>query len=191
MKKVFLLKDLGKQFLVERTEDYDDCQGDEKSYGEMIRVKWSRESFMLGTNPLTGLPHKVRYMPSHLYKYSETHLALYMKDHKSLWSKLAEITGVNFYDFDCCEEDFMFPISKFLEVSKIITFRQRRNISEEQKEKLRKRLVELNANKLKGKTGFIDKSDRSLNTNFAYSDSGSVINSPGSQSSQKSITEWK
>jgi len=194
MRKIFWLKDLGKQFLIERTEDYDDCQGDEKSYGEMIRVKGSRESFMLGTSPLTGLPHKVRYMPSHLYKYSETHLALYMKDHKSIWPKLAEITGVDYHGFDCCEEDFIFPISKFPEVAKIITFRQRRKISEERKEKLRKKMVELNSDKLNGKTRILDKSDRSLNTNFADSDSGRVINSingPGSQSFQKSITEWR
>ncbi len=52
-------------------------------------------------------------------------------------------------------------------------------------------MVELNANRLRGKNGFVDKSDRSLNNNFADSDSDSVINSPGSQSFQKSITEWK
>ncbi len=55
------------------------------------------------------------------------------------------------------------------------------------RKKLRKKVVELNASKLKIKTGIIDKSDRPLNNNFAYSDLDSVISHPGFQSFQKSI----
>ena len=124
--KTFWLKDLGSQYKVERTEDWEDCEGDEKSYGEMIRVKDSKPVFRQGKNPLTGKPNRIYYMPSHLYKYSETKLGLYMKDHKSVWPKLAKITGEKFGKFAPDEEDFIFPIEKFPEVAKLIQFRQKR-----------------------------------------------------------------
>jgi hypothetical protein len=124
--KTFWLKYLGSQYKVERTEDWEDCQGDEKSYGEMIRVKDSLQTYRNGASPVTGKPNKIFYMPSNLYKYSETELGLYMKDHRNLWPKLAEITGENFNGFDPDEEDFIFPIEKFSEVAKLIQFRQKR-----------------------------------------------------------------
>jgi len=124
--KTFWLKDLGSLCKVERTEDWEDCQGDEKSYGEMIRVKDSKPVFRKGINPLTGKPNRIYYMPSHLYKYSETELGLYVKDHKSVWPKLAKITGEKYGKFAPDEEDFIFPIDKFPEVAKLIQFRQKR-----------------------------------------------------------------
>jgi len=124
--KTFWLKDLGSLCKVERTEDWEDCQGDEKSYGEMIRVKDSKPVFRKGINPLTGKPNRIYYMPSHLYKYSETELGLYLKDHKSVWPKLAKITGEKYGKFAPDEEDFIFPIDKFPEVAKLIQFRQKR-----------------------------------------------------------------
>jgi len=124
----FWLKDLGSQFKVERTEDWEDCEGEEKSYGEMIRVKDSLPTYRNGTSPLTGKPNKILYISSNLYKYSETELGLYMKDHRSLWPKLAEITGENFNGFDPDEEDFIFPIEKFPEITKLIQFREKRKI---------------------------------------------------------------
>jgi len=124
--KTFWLMDLGSQYKVERTADWEDCQGDEKSYGEMIRVKDSKPVFRKGINPLTGKPNRIYYMPSHLYKYSETELGLYLKDHKSVWPKLAKITGEKYGKFDPHEEDFIFPIDKFPEIAKLIQFRQKR-----------------------------------------------------------------
>jgi len=124
--KTFWLQDLGSQYKIERTEDWEDCQGDEKSYGEMIRVKDSKPVFRKGINPLTGKPNRIYYMPSHLYKYSETELGLYVKDHKSVWPKLAKITGEKYGKFDPHEEDFIFPIEKYPEVAKLIQFRQKR-----------------------------------------------------------------
>jgi len=124
--KTFWLRDLGSQYRIERTEDWEDCQGDEKSYGEMIRVKDSKPVFRKGINPLTGKPNRIYYMPSHLYKYSETEVGLYLKDHKSVWRKLAKITGEKYGKFDPHEEDFIFPIDKFPEVAKLIQFRQKR-----------------------------------------------------------------
>jgi len=124
--KTFWLKDLGSKYKVERTEDWEDCKGDEKSYGEMIRVKDSLPTYRNGTSPVTGKPNRIFYMPSNLYKYSETVLGFYMKDHRSLWPKLAEITGENFNGFDPDEEDFIIPIEKFPEVAKLIQFRQKR-----------------------------------------------------------------
>jgi len=122
----FWLRDLGPQYKVERTEDWENCEGDEKSYGEIIRVKDSKPVFRGGINPLTGKPNRIYYMPSHLYKYSETELGLYLKDHKSVWPKLAKITGEKYGKFDPHEEDFIFPIDKFPEVAKLIQFRQKR-----------------------------------------------------------------
>jgi len=124
----FWLKDLGSQYKIERTEDWEDCQGDEKSYGEMIRVKDSLPTYRNGTSPVTGKPNRIFYMSSNLYKYSETELGLYMKDHRNLWPKLAKITGENFNDFDPDEEDFIFSIKKFPEVAKLIQFREKKKI---------------------------------------------------------------
>jgi len=126
--KTFWLRDLSPQYKVERTEDWEDCQGDEKSYGEMIRVRDSKPVYRQGKNPLTGKPNRIYYMPSHLYKYSERELGLYMKDHRNLWPKLAKITGENFNDFDPDEEDFIFPIEKFPEIAKLVQFREKRKI---------------------------------------------------------------
>ena len=124
--KTFWLRDLGSRYKVERTEDWENCEGDEKSYGEMIRVKDSKPVFRKGIDPLTGKPNRIYYMPSHLYKYSETELGLYLKDHKSVWPKLAKITGEKYGKFAPDEEDFIFPIEKFPEVAKLIQFRQKR-----------------------------------------------------------------
>jgi len=124
--KTFWLRNLGSQYKIERTEDWEDCEGDEKSYGEMIRVKDSKPVFRKGINALTVKPNRIYYMPSHLYKYSETELGLYLKDHKSIWPKLAKITGEKYGKFDPVEEDFIFPIEKFPEVAKLIQFRQKR-----------------------------------------------------------------
>jgi len=124
--KTFWLQDLGSQFKVEKTENWEDCEGDEKSYGEMVRVKDSEPVYRQGKNPLTGKPNRIYYMPSHLYKYSETKLGLYMKDHKPVWPQLAKITGEEYGKFDPAEEDFIFPIEKFPEVAKLIQFRQKR-----------------------------------------------------------------
>jgi len=114
--KPFWLKDLGSQFKIEKTEDWDYCDGDHKSYGEMIRIKGSKPVNRRG----------IYFMPSHLYKYSEHKLGLYMKDHKRTWSKIAEIIGENFKDLAIDEEVFVFPIEKFSEVAKLIPFRQKR-----------------------------------------------------------------
>jgi len=114
--KTFWLKDLGSQFKIEKTEDWDHCDGDKKSYGEMIRVKGSKPVNRRG----------IYFMPSHLYKYSEDKLALYLKDHKKAWLKISEIIGENFKDFATDEEVFIFPIEKFTEVAKLIPFRQKR-----------------------------------------------------------------
>jgi len=124
--ETFWLRDLGSQYKIDRTEDWEDCQGDEKSYGEMIRVKDSKPVFRGGINALTGKSNRIYYMPLHLYKYSETELGLYVKDHKSVWPKLAKITGEKYGKFDPHEEDFIFPIDKFSEVAKLIQFRQKR-----------------------------------------------------------------
>jgi len=122
----FWLKDLGSQYKIERTEDWEDCEGDEKSYAEMIRVKHSKPVYRKGINPLTGKPNRIYYMPSHLYKYSKTEVGLYLKDRKSVWSQLAKITAEEYGKFDPAEEDFIFPINKFPEVAKLIQFRQKR-----------------------------------------------------------------
>jgi len=122
----FWLRDLGSQYKVERTEDWEDCQGDDKSYGEMIRVKDSKPVYRKGIDQLTGKPNRIYYTPSHLYKYSEKKLGLYIKDHKSVWSQLAKITAEEYGKFDPAEEDFTFPIEKFPEVAKLIQFRQKR-----------------------------------------------------------------
>jgi hypothetical protein len=116
--KTFWLRDLGSQYKVEKTEDWDYCEGNEKSYGEMIRVKDSKPVYRQG----------IYYMPSHLYKYSERELCLYMKDHRNLWPKLAEITGENFNCLGPDEENFIFPIEKFPEVAKLIQFHEKRKI---------------------------------------------------------------
>jgi len=126
----FWLRDLGLQFKVERTEDWEDCQREEKSYCEMIRVRNSRPVNRKGIDPLTGKSCRIYYMPSNLYKYSETELALYMKDHRSLWPKLAEIAEEEFNGFDPNEEEFIFPIKKFPEIAKLVEFRKKRRPSQ-------------------------------------------------------------
>jgi len=173
--KTFWLRDLGSQYKVERTEDWEDCQGDEKSYGEMIRVKDSKPVFRQGKNPLTGKPNRIYYMPSHLYKYSETKLGLYMKDHRNLWPKLAKITGENFNGFDPDEEDFIFPIEKFPEIAKLVQFREKRKISESERERLRENMAKVRGKLSKSKDKISGKSKGSLNTNFSGKTSGSVI----------------
>jgi hypothetical protein len=123
---IFWLKDLGSQYKIEKTEDWETCQGDEKSYAEMIRVKDSKPVYRKGIDPLTGEPNRIYYMPSHLYKYSETEVGLYLKDRKSVWPQLAKITEEEYGKFDPAEEDFIFPIEKFPEVAKLIQFCQKR-----------------------------------------------------------------
>jgi len=163
----FWLKDLGSQYKIERTEDWEDCEGDEKSYGEMIRVKDSKLVYRQGKNPLTGKPNRIYYMPSHLYKYSEKELGLYMKDHRNLWSKLAEITGENFNGFDPDEEDFIFPIEKFPEIAKLVHFREKRKIPQGLIEGRKKTMF-------KPKHGYKDKMK---GVNLRGNESGNVITS--------------
>ena len=67
--RIFWLSNLGKEFKIERTEDWDNCVGSDKSYAEMIRVRGSHDTYRIGKSPLTGLPNKVQFMPSNLYKY--------------------------------------------------------------------------------------------------------------------------
>ena len=173
--KTFWLKDLGAQFKVEKTEDWEDCQGDEKSYGEMVRVKDSLQTYRNGSSPLTGKPNKIFYMSSNLYKYSETELGLYMKDHRSLWPKLAEITGENFNGFDPDEEDFIFPIEKFPEIAKLVQFRQKRKTSESERERLRENMAKVRAKLSKSKYKISGNSKGSLNTNSSGKISGNAI----------------
>jgi len=173
--KTFWLQDLGSQFKVEKTEDWEDCQGDEKSYGEMVRVKDSLQTYRNGSSPLTGKPNKIFYMSSNLYKYSETELGLYMKDHRSLWPKLAEITGENFNGFDPDEEDFIFPIEKFPEIAKLVQFRQKRKTSESERERLRENMAKVRAKLSKSKDKISGNSKGSLNTNSSGKISGNAI----------------
>ena len=169
--KTFWLRDLGPEYMVERVkDDWDDCEGEDKSYAEMIRVRGSRDSYRIGKSPMTGLPNRIYFMPSNLYKYSETHLGLYMKDHQKLWPKLAEISGRVNKALDTWEEDFIFPIEKFPEVARIIQFRTKRKISDAQKERLRNMMRTLNANRSKSRDEIHDKSDRSLNTDKRLSE---------------------
>jgi len=175
--KTFWLKDLGSQCKVERTEDWENYQGDEKSYGEMIRVKDSKPVYRQGKDPLTGKPNRIYYMPSHLYKYSKTELGLYMKDHKYLWPRLAEITKEDFGQFDADEEDFIFPIDKFPEIAKLVQFREKRKISEEERKRLRENMAKVRAKHLKNKDKISGKNDVSLNTDFSGKPSGLIITS--------------
>jgi len=163
--KTFWLRDLGSQYKVERTEDWENCEGDEKSFGEMIRVKDSKPVYRQGKNPLTGKPNRIYYMPSHLYKYSKKELGLYMKDHRNLWPKLAKITGENFNGFDPDEEDFIFPIEKFPEIAKLVQFREKRKIPQGLIEGRKKTMF-------KPKHGYKDKMK---GVNLRDNESGSVI----------------
>jgi len=109
----FWLRDLGSQYKVEKTEDWDCCEGNEKSYGEMIRIRGSS-------------PEPPYFMvPSHLYKYSETELALYMKDHKNYWRPLGKILNQNI-DVHDAELVIHFSISKFSEVARVVPFVRKR-----------------------------------------------------------------
>jgi len=171
----FWLKDLGSQYKIERTEDWEDSEGYEKSYSEIIRVKDSEPVKHKGRNPLTKKLNKIYYMPSHLYKYSETELGLYMKDHKSIWAQLAEITGEQFNEFDRDEEDFIFPIEKFPEIAKLVQFREKRKISESERERLRKNMAKVRAKLSKSKNKISGNSRGSLNTNSSGKTSGNVI----------------
>jgi len=173
----FWLKDLGSQYKIERTEDWEDSEGYERSYTEMIRVKDSEPIKHKGRDPLTGRLNKIHYMPSHLYKYSETELCLYMKDHKSIWAQLAEITGEQFNEFDRDEEDFIFPIEKFPEIAKLIQFRQKRKTSESERERLRENMAKVRAKLSKSKDEISGNSRGSLNTNSSGKTSGNVITS--------------
>jgi len=163
--ETFRLRDLGYQYKIEKTEDWENCEGDEKGYGEMIRVKGSLPTYRNGTSPLTGKPNKILYMSSNLYKYSETELGLYMKDHRNLWPKLAEITGENFNGFDPEEEEFIFPIEKFTEIASLIQFREKRKISEEERKRLRENIAKVRAKRLRNRDKISGKNDGSLNTN--------------------------
>jgi hypothetical protein len=173
--KTFWLRDLGSQYKVERTEDWEDCQGDEKSYGEMIRARDSLPTYRSGTSPITGKPNRILYMPSNLYKYSETELGLYMKDHRNLWPKLAEITGENFNGFDPDEEDFIFPIEKFPEIAKLVQFRQKRKTSESERERLRENMAKVRAKLSKSKDKISGNNKGFLNTNSSGKTSGNAI----------------
>lgn len=174
--KVFWLGDLGPEFKIEKTEDWQDCRGSEKSYGQMIRAKRSRDIYRNETCPITGLTHDQHYMPSNLYKYSETQLGLYLKDHQRIWKDIAWITGEDFSQgFDWHEEDFIFPISKFSEVKAILDFRTKRRVTEEQKEELRERIKEARLSRLEVQTKNPNKNDVSLNTNLQSSNEGDEI----------------
>lgn len=166
-KKMLWLSDLGSQYKVEKNEDWGDCQGIEKSYGQMIRVQNSRETIRKETSPITGLPHDQHYTASYLYKYSETQLGLYTKDHQRQWKDLAKITGEDFSQgFDRHEEIFIFPIEKFKDIASVLKFREKRKVTEEQKEQLRLRMKEVRANRLEVQSKNPSKRDVSLNTHF-------------------------
>jgi len=171
----FWLRDLGSQYKIERTEDWADSEGYERSYTEIIRVKDSMPVKHKGRDPLTSKLNKIHYMPSHLYKYSETELGLYMKDHRSIWAQLAEITGEQFNEFDRDEEDFIFPIEKFPEIAKLVQFRQKRKTSESERERLRENIAKVRANRLRNRDKISGKNDGSLNTNSSGKTLGNVI----------------
>ena len=122
------LKDLG-PYRVERTDDYE--MSDDRTYGEMIRVRGSRV-----TPPYFKLP-------SHLYKFSETELALYMKDRKNLWRALGKLLHQD-VDIHEIEAIFVFPVSKCSEVARIVPFVKkalRKNpMTEDEKMEMRERL---------------------------------------------------
>jgi hypothetical protein len=126
----FWLRDLGSQYKVEKTEDWDCCEGNEKSYGEMIRVRGSR-------------PEPPYFMvPSHLYKYSETELGLYLKERKNLWRPLGRILNQNI-DVHDTEIMIHFPIAKLADVAQIVPFvrkRGQRDLTESEKRDRRQRL---------------------------------------------------
>jgi len=164
----FWLKDLGSQYKIERTEDWEDCEGDEKSYGEMIRVKDSLPTYRNGASPVMGKPNRIFYMASNLYKYSEKELGLYMKDHRNLWPKLAKITGEIFNGFDPDEEDFLFPIEKFPEIAKLVQFREKRKIPQGLIEGRKKTMF-------KPKHGYKDKMK---GVNLRGNESGNAITRP-------------
>jgi hypothetical protein len=187
MKTVFWLKDLGPDFKIERTEDWEDLEGDEKSYGEMIRVKDSLPTYRKGISPLTGKPNGIFYMFSNLCKYSEKELCLYLKDHKSLWPKLAEITGENFNGFDPEEEDFIFPIEKFPEVAKLVQFREKRKTSESERERLRENMAKVRAKLSKSKDEISEKNRGSLNINSLGETSGNLITRLNLPTSKKAV----
>jgi len=126
----FWLRDLASRYKVEKTEDWDCCEGNEKSYGEMIRIRGSS-------------PEPPYFMvPSHLYKYSETELALYMKDHKNYWRPLGKILNQRI-DIHDAELVIHFPISRFNEIAEIVPFvrkRGQRDLAESEKRDRRQRL---------------------------------------------------
>jgi len=126
----FWLRDLGSQYKVEKTEDWDCCEGNEKSYGEMIRIRGSS-------------PEPPYFMvPSHLYKYSETELGLYLKERKNLWRPLGKILNQRI-DIHDAELMIHFPISRFNEVAEIVPFvrkRGQRDLTESEKRDRRQRL---------------------------------------------------
>lgn len=144
MRRVFWLKDLGSQYIVENAEDWKDCTRTAKSYAEMIRVKGSRDCYRVGKDPITGMPHRVRYMASHISKHSENTLALYMKDHKKLWRILAEIEGRESMDFYRNEEEFIIPVERFSEVPQIIKFREKWKFTPERREELMLQMMGIN-----------------------------------------------
>ena len=160
-KKVLWLRNLG-DYRIYRDEDYNDVRGDDKSYCQYIRVYGSKEGIKKGDWT----------MPSNLYKYSETHLGLYMKDRNRKWPLLAEITRENFNGFDHLEEEFIFPISKFPEVEKIIKFVPKRKMSDQRKAKLREVINRskpwLRKREIKGTI------EGSLNTNIEEKKSGNA-----------------
>lgn len=186
--RIFWLKDLGQDFKIERTEDWEDCVSSNKSYAEMIRVRGSHDSYRIGKSPITGLPNKVHFMPSHVYKYSETHLGLYMKDRRKTWSRLAEITDEQLNSFDPWEEVFIFPIETFPEIAEILDFRRRKHISPEQRKRLSEKMKSVRESKGKKSVNLDPKSNTqnvSLNTNFNDSMSGHKITQTESSESKR------
>lgn len=166
----FWLRDLGLQYRIERNEDWGDCQGIERSYGEMIRVRNSRATARKEMSPVTGSVHDQQYGPSNVSKYSESHLILHMKDHQRTWKPLAVITGEDFSQgLDRYEEEFIFPIEKFPEICGVVKFRERRRISVEQREALRERMVLLRVRRRTNLTGNHRQNDASLSTNLRTS----------------------
>ena len=103
------LNQLGK-FKIERTADYEDARKDglDLSYYTMIRVRGSK-------------PSPCYAVPSNLFKYSEDELGLYLKDHKLYWKKLGKLLGVD-VEISDNESVFVFPVTMFNEVAKIVKF---------------------------------------------------------------------
>ncbi|MCL4480778.1 MAG: hypothetical protein M1113_04765 [Candidatus Thermoplasmatota archaeon] len=110
MKDSFSLRELG-SYRIERSEDYDTSE--DKTYGEMIRVRGSK-------------PKPPYFMvPSHIYKHSESELGPYLKDPKNTWRAISKVLDT---DIDISDEEIVlhFPVSMSPKISSVIKFVKKR-----------------------------------------------------------------